>query len=225
MKKIFIILSVLSLFVGCASKPKKNDFIQQRFDAYNPNFAQDKEIIDLVYAPIVTYQEAEEAYGLAYYANEKEAKIKRMSYSTETNRKDFTGKITNSTDKEIHLRIFPRGEYTYCLENKDLPDVDFTILPHETYYFIIENYFLLNENLIAIRDMDSGYYVLSIGEDYNRYFPVFNEIMKTHSLELNYNQMPSITSVNKAYKPVFTEPVDEKIKNEKNLIIVHQPLD
>lgn len=103
-------------------------------------------------------------------------------------------------------------------------------LAHETYYFIIENFFALGEEMVAIQKPgpDKSYrggYVLefngSIFNDRNSFFPIIEEVLKYHSVELIYDHAPGDKDLNK-YKYQFVKPFDDEIKSEKNLIILHQ---
>ena len=231
MKKIILLVVMVlmaGIFVGCAST-KQDEYIQEFYDAYHPDLRNIDTIKEIVYSPTVSYEEYNEAYKLAFCADKEKSKKLRQEFSTTTNRKDFTGKITNTTDRDAHLKIMVR--YTYKRIEGTLPDICFTIPPHETYYFIIENFFSLCEDSIAIQDLDdpekrydSGYYVSDFSESPNLYFPVALEIMKTHSLELIYDHNALINDCNKKYEHRFVEPFDDKIQNEKNLIIIHQIL-
>lgn len=239
MRKIFILLALFLMFgllVGCASKPvqKTSKSVQRTPDGPVQDVSKmrnmsdeelllyriDKDLDDIkaiVYAPVVTYDDIETARKLASFYKKEQLKEFRDKFFTKTTRKDFSGKITNTTNDDVHLRIFPRGEYTYSLEIKDLPDVDFIIPPHETYYFIIENFFApaLCENMFAIQKMNKnrsygGGYVLSWGNSTSNdlFFPVIEEILKYHSVELIYDHQPTDRDFNKGYNHKFVKPFD-----------------
>lgn len=235
MKKIFILFAALSLLVGCASKPKEGKYAREaRLQAEKAESEQVKTIKQLVYAPTVSLDELEEARKIAWSGIDKEKlEEKRAFYSSKTKRKDFTGKIINETNEEVHLRVFPRGTYTYDLEINNLPDVDFIIPPQQTYYFKIENFFVVGENMFAIQKMNenrsyAGGYILSYGDetcnDSHLFFPVVEECLKSHSIELFYDHSPSDNYSIKSYRHQFVKPFDDKIQDEKNLIIIHQPV-
>ena len=245
MKKIFIIFLVLfvGLLVGCASKPvqKTSKSVQRTPDGPVQDVSKmrnmsdeelllyriDKDLDDIkaiVYAPVVTYDDIETARKLASFYKKEQLKEFRDKFSTKTTRKDFSGKITNTTNQEAHLKICPR--YSYKAIGKNLPDVDITIPPHETIYYIVENFFALGQDKFFIADLDNPdscivYTYNSEGrDDEYHFFPIHSELFKTHSLETIYDPQAILNNRFCTYN--FIEPLDEKIKNEKNLIIIHQ---
>ena len=233
MKKLSIsILFLTLLLTGCASKPKEGKYAREaRLRAAKREAELVVQIKQLVYKKTVSHEEIIEARKLAFTMLDADlAHEKRCSYLTKTKRKDFSGKITNTTSEAVNLRVFPRGTYTETLGHENLPDVDFIIPPHETYYFIIENFFALGEEMVAIQKLgpDKSYrggYVLefngSIFNDRNSFFPIIEEVLKYHSVELIYDHAPGDKDLNK-YKYQFVKPFDDEIKSEKNLIILHQ---
>ena len=248
MRKIFILLALFLTFglcVGCASKPvQKNSKSVQRTPSGRQDLSgiknmSDEELLQarlnrdldlvkaIVYAPVVTKEDVNKANKYSFYSETERLKELRNEFSTKTTRKDFSGKITNTTSQEAHLRICPR--YSYKAIGKNLPDIDITIPPHETIYYIVENFFALGQDKFFIADLDNPnsctvYTYNSDGrDDEYQFFPIYSELFKTHSLETIYDPHATLNGHFCNYN--FIEPLDEKIKNEKNLIIIHQPLD
>ena len=109
MKKIFVILSVLfiGLLVGCASKPSSKK------DAYS--FPTEEELINQKYndfvekftfmmyeKPVLSVYELPTMLGYTRNSDFDSLSGDRPLVTTrQTNRKDFSMKITNATDKDV----------------------------------------------------------------------------------------------------------------------------
>ena len=224
MKKIIMAIMAGILLMGCATTSGTSS-------KKNANFSRNDEgieIIERIYDPIVTSEQFEKAeiYRFQIHTDDIEELLKK--HSSKTERKNFSGKITNTTNRTAHIRIYPRGDKKI---EGELPDVNISIPPHETYYFIIENFFTLGQNLLGISELDNpewkgkmGYPFISIKDPSKECYPVAEEVLKTHSIEVIYNCESYATDKNQnagiQYK--FVEPFDDKIKNENNLVIIHQ---
>ena len=228
MKRITLIVAAVlmaGIFAGCATTSGTTGKKGNNSSIYDER----KENIERIYAPTVTSEQFEKAqYSRVIDTRNMEEIL--IKHSSKTERKNFSGKITNETNRTAHIRIYPR--YNFKSIEGELPDVNISIPPHETYYFIIENFFTLGQNMLGISELDNpeskgkmGYPFISIKDNAKeRCYPVAEETLKTHSLEVIYNCEPYATDKNDKtdIKYQFVEPFDDKIKNEKKLVIIHQ---
>ena len=209
MKKIFIILSVLSLFVGCASKPKNEQKEQSSYALMK------EKIINTVYSSNISQNDWDSLWQNVYsYERMQEHNVEPIEtwFNSKINRSDLAIKINNTSNKTIHLRlIFNHGstyesyfkdkkldsetEEYYMLISKNKNNLHYTrcfdivLDAKESKTFIIPDSILLKENNFTIYDLDQRKYVYILidGEspiDYFRY-TLLEEIFKTHDIEYN----------------------------------------
>ena len=253
MKKIFILLALFlmfGLFVGCASKPKTStnnkvsistNPTKSTKPTFNPDLEYEKklsEYIEMLYGPI----DIQDVYSKLYRSYAFDARgyalapDRRMIEPLVTDRKDYSGKITNATDKDVTFRLTARNPST---QKRVIGE--FVIPANETYYVIIENAVLFGEYSVVMCDLnpESYVYCLALSADGERSnflphktaffdinnFSVMNELFKSHSFEFIYNHVCTekyFKNYGRNYITKLVEPFEDKIRNEKNLIIIHQ---
>lgn len=241
MKKIFIILSVLSLFVGCASKPSSKEEDTEKNAMTHEEYMDllyEKEIdnyIETLYGPmdVLDIPNLYRTYNFNYNSYVP-TPDRRMIEPLVTDRKDYSGKITNATNKDVSFRFIAKNQST---QKKVIGE--FVIPANETYYVIIENAVLFGENSVVMIDLNPESYAnclaLSTDGEYmpplkNAFFDInnfsiINELFKSHSFEFIYDHIctkEDIENYGRNYATKLVEPFEDKIRNEKNLIIIKQ---
>ena len=198
MKKIFIILSVLSLFVGCASKPKKfNEDAFQDISIEENVLIEENEEIKIIRSILnQTVITCDEWQPCRWYGKETRCFV-------DTDRTDFTIKIKNTTDKKLYLRFMSGGTQTdeYYERRYFYAELN----PKETGLYNIFDFISLNENGIAISfwDSNTGRY----SKLWNWSYYHFGEIVKNHSLEIIYGETHTDDGICK-YTYNFIEPFE-----------------
>ena len=243
MKKIFVVFLVLfvGLLVGCASKPKtlaNNKVSISTKSTFNLDLEYEKAIdnyIETLYGPI-DIQDIPNLYrtfGFGYN-DYIPTPNRRMIEPLVTDRKDYSGKITNATDKDITFKLIAKNPST---QKKVIGE--FVIPANETYYVIIENAVLFGEYSVVMIDLNPESYAnclaLSADGEYmpplkNAFlninnFSIINELFKSHSFEFIYDHIcteEDIKNYGRNYVTKLVEPFEDKIRNEKNLIIIRQ---
>lgn len=244
MRKIFILLALFLMFgllAGCASKPKtltNNKVSISTKSTFNLDLEYEKAIdnyIETLYGPIDIQDipNLYRTYGFGYN-DYIPTPNRRMIEPLVTDRKDYSGKITNATDKDVTFRFIAKNQST---QKKVIGE--FVIPAYETYYIIIENAVLLGENSVVMIDLNpesyanclalstDGEYMLPLKNaffDINN-FSIINELFKSHSFEFIYDHIctkEDIKTYGRNYVIKLLEPFEDKIRNEKNLIIIRQ---
>ena len=197
MKKIFIILSVLSLFVGCASnkveQQKMNEIISEE-TVIRSMYAQYKEeFLELLNSSEFSKTDWEKLKSLyGHYMSEKlrsgeEIEFSRLwleEYLKDKTRKhdNFTGKIINNSDKSLKIGIMSKSDGQtrwFYLE----------VLPHEEKYFTIPNLVKMHDTYIAFKNPELWYFY-KVGEHPNKYIndpdKKINNLWNTYCDFVNY---------------------------------------
>ena len=221
MKKTFLAINVVLIaliFVGCASTPAK------RTSSYGPETtdpAKEKEFFETIHSilerPVLTRGDLLEISNLPFGNTLSEERRKTevnpynyIPYEIKTTRTDYTGRITNKSDKKVTFLIGNGncGEY-----NKD-KQYTFDAKPGETVYFVLpyaitefrlgnryDQHFLNFYTLPSgnIKDEWNLFYAIWDGKLHDHclitgnnldndalYLPLFNELMKKHSLDITY---------------------------------------
>ena len=239
-EKDFLILFI-GLLVGCASKPKtltNNKVSISTKSTFNLDLEYEKAIdnyIETLYGPIDIQDipNLYRTYGFCYN-DYIPTPNRRMIEPLVTDRKDYSGKITNATDKDITFKLIAKNPST---QKKVIGE--FVIPANETYYVIIENAVLFGEYSVVMCDLnpESYVYCLALSADGESFLPlktaffdinnfsVMNELFKSHSFEFIYDHVcteESFKNYGRNYVTKLVEPFEDKIRNEKNLIIIHQ---
>ena len=221
MKKIFLIaIAILTIetLVGCASTPAK------RTPSYGPETtdpAKEKEWFETIHS-ILEKQElsqddldqiAKLPFGNTLSEDRRKTEVNPYNYipyEIKTTRTDYTGRITNKSDKKVTFMIGNGncGEY-----NKDKRYV-FDAKPGETVYFVLpyaitefrlgnryDQHFLKFYTLpsgdiegkweifYGIYDGKLHDFCIITGDNLDNdalYLPLFNELMKKHSIDITY---------------------------------------
>ena len=220
MKKIFI-LSVLflmfGLLVGCASKPKTVFPVDNKINNNREAFIQDKQnkakqkIIDYVHQKSFSFSQ-DEAITLQRITMEYGQYEGDTWFSVENSENDFVVKISNTTNKNIKLRLISKFFPEYVEEAKRETEkyiekitenhtrkyntrcFDVEVPANQTKNIRLPDAMLLNENLFNIYDINKKETLCSFQE----YWPsdykgikisqmALNEIYRTHSLEIIYS--------------------------------------
>ena len=225
-----LILSAL-LFIGCASKPAMPKEKVLEYEKAVDSFEE------ALYAPEISSQELQKFGDLAVFDFE-EYRIdnkRKLVQPITTDRRDFSGKIVNATDKEAAFKI--TAWYSNRTTTEQPSQIELVIPAGQTGYFIIEDFIILEKDLIAIEDKNTGVSLVNISPSYiyrgtltegcafvydPDCFSVCTELLKSHSLEFVYDNALSYYDIQRGVRPEFLliEPVDEIIKNENNLVIL-----
>ena len=250
MKKIFIILSVLfvGLLVGCASKPssKKDEYsfpteeelINQKYNDFVEKFT-----FMMYEKPVLSVHELRILAGYAQNSDfDNLSSDRNLVTSRSTSRKDFSMKISNTTEKDVIFRFIAKNFDNGPSDNSRKVIAEFTIPSNETYYILVENCVALGESSMTLFDTDEEsftncYYmgpnkdfVLSDAQILNpNEYSFHKELYKFHSLVFIYDHVLTQeayendeTAYGRTYNYYYVQPFDDEIKNEKNLIIIHQ---
>lgn len=209
MKKIFIILSVLSLFVGCTSKPKNDDeYIVQDtkwetgrygIEKYDFNHRENyeseifKDLFEIINQPIITKEElkyiADLPYGNTRVYTFDPIDVSKMPIS-KSDRINFTGRIINLTEETVKFYIPTDDPHIYKILNIPAGETGyFTSIRYGTNEFGRVFYVEINGKLkTLIYFNEDEFHNPNTGMNETAiYLPICEEIMKTHSLELIYD--------------------------------------
>ncbi len=193
MKKIFIILSVLSLFVGCASKPKK--FNEDAFQ----DISIEENLVENFFNQTIINKSDYEPYVYEVYSMDP-------TYCTKTERTDFTIKIDNTSTETLYLKF----QTWHFDENGKCDGCRFfysIVSPNDTGLFNLFDFITLGEDGLIIYVWDSqnkNYRSIFHTSHYN-----FKEVIKNHSLELIYDGVrPAPHGIISNYDYRFIEPFE-----------------
>lgn len=227
MKKIFIILSILSLFVGCASNKVSIKQKEERKSLEIMYAPQKEEFINLLNSPELTKSDWENLrflYGYCAKGN-KEAGIEMSRLWLEEFLKDktprkhdnFTGKFINNSDKKLKIGIMSKSNSWTRWFYLEVP-------PHDEKYFTIPDLVKKHDTYIAIKQPEQ-WFIYKAGEHldkwiddpeewlnvfWNTYCEYANYVFDTYSLEFIYDD----NSINKNYDWKFVS----RYENEKNIL-------
>ena len=184
MKKIFIILSVLSLFVGCASKPstekveviyhhiegnRVEDAKRPELDYNAPDYAD-----TFVHKPIITKELFLENIGRFNDTREDFTKY-------ETKRTNLSIRIINKTGEDLKLGFMSKDRSWTRWFYLNIP-------PYETKEFSIPDVITLGDSYIAMKHPEK-WFIFNTKKHFN---PAVREILRTHSFEFIYdNRKPT----------------------------------
>ncbi|MCR5062329.1 MAG: hypothetical protein K6A89_03515 [Treponema sp.] len=226
MKKIFytaILILLAGLFIGCASTSANNGATK---NVKTKKVSSEKEVFAEIYSllekPVITKEDIDYmwhlpfGFGIIEYNGRKNfdppgVMIDPYHFTPiETARTDYTGRITNKTDKKVTFLIGNGNCGSYNQDKWYFFDVE----PGETGYFVLPyaitefslanryeehflNFYTLPSGnmkgdwikLRSIADSTFHYTCVKKGENLDNdylYFPFLNEVMKNHSLEIDY---------------------------------------
>jgi len=193
MKKIFIILSVLSLFVGCASKP--SSFNEDAFQ----DISIEENLVEIFFNQTIINKSDYEPYVYKVYSMDP-------NYCIKTERTDFTIKIDNTSTETLYLKF----QTWHFDENGKCDGCRFfysIVSPNDAGLFNLFDFITLGEDGLIIYVWDSQ------NKDYKQIFHTskynFKEVVKNHSLELIYDGVrPAPFSVISSYDYRFIEPFE-----------------
>lgn len=252
MKKIIFVITTLlitGILAGCASKPKSTG-VQKRLNNSGDALSHEEYMAQVFEQRLNDFEKKlyssplskKDLYELANmcsysYTDYEPKPDRRMLQPITTNRKDLSMKITNTTNEDVNFlfvaKNFDNGPY----DNSRKIVSEFVIPANETYYVIIEDCITLGEKSITLWDHKSfaDNFVFFANQDsicHKSYlfdinnFAIETEIFKTHSIEFVYDKEFTEEDWKKThdikYDYAFVEPFEDKIRNEKNLIILHQ---
>ena len=230
MKKIAftaILILMAGMFVGCASTSMKSTSTNIQTKKYSSEEEIFKEIYSILEKPVITQDDIDIIWHLPFGPHESKSGIMNYYESVnppvkinpdnfvpiETKRTDYTGRITNKTDKKITFLIGNGNCGSYNQDKWYYFDVE----PGETGYFVLPYAIakftpvsLATEPFISVYTLPTG----NMKGDWNIFFgmddckfhspcitkgetrediyrnwyrlPLFNEVMKNHSLEIDY---------------------------------------
>ena len=178
MKKILIVLLVLSLLVGCASKPstKKGEAIYHHIEGNRVEDAKRPELDynapdyadTFVHKPIITKELFLENIGRFNDTREDFTKY-------ETERTYLSVRIINKTGEDLKLGFMSKDRSWSRWFYLNIP-------PYETKEFSIPDVITLGDSYIAMKHPKKWYIF-----DTKKRNPATKEILKTHSFEFTYD--------------------------------------
>ena len=227
MKKITftaILILLAGMFVGCASTPMKSTSTKH---VQAKKYSSEDEIFTEIYSvlekPVITQDDIDIIWHLPfgvlttdrggiwnYPSSDLTIDINPDNFvPIETKRTDYTGRITNKTDKKITFLIGNGNCGSYNQDKWYFFDVEsgetgYFVLPYAITEFRVGDRYgehFLNFYTLPSGDMkgdwiifnsiaDSKFHTSYVGnpknDSENLYFPFLNEAMKNHSLEIDY---------------------------------------
>ena len=222
MRKIFYFLFLLNVivFCGCVSTPSNNSSAKNSYKQTELEKLKEKEYFETIHSilekPILTrgdlYPISILPFGNTLSAERIRTEVNPYNYvPMETERTDYTGRITNKTNKKITFVISSGG----C--NNDDKVYFFDVQPGEIGYFVLPNAITefklgnrYTQHFVNFHTLPSGnmndrwntFFSIWDGYIHNwcyladnnsnnldedaRYLPLFNELMKNHSFDIIY---------------------------------------